>query len=47
MKILRKGKPVEEVATMLDLKIDLVTELKRLLDTYGDQAENHIDRING
>lgn len=45
LKILSKGKPIEEVATMLDMNIDLVTKLKRLLEMYGDQAENHIDKL--
>jgi len=44
LKVLRKGKTVEEVATMLDMNMDLVTRLKKLLEVYGDQAENHINK---
>ena len=45
--MLRKGKSVEEVATMLDMKIELAAELYRLLEKYGDQAENHLEPIAG
>jgi hypothetical protein len=47
LRILRKGKPVEEVATMLDKDIDLVKRLKNLIDTFGDLAETRIDTIIG
>ena len=45
LKMLRKGKSVEEVANMLDMNIDLVTKLKNLLEMYADQAENHLNEL--
>lgn len=45
--MLRKGKPVQKVANVLDMKIEVVTELYRLLQMYADQDENHLNELAG
>lgn len=44
LKMLRKGLGVPEVATLLDIDVDEVLRLSRLIEEFGPTAENHCAR---
>jgi predicted transposase/invertase (TIGR01784 family) len=44
LKLLRKRMPLAEIADITELSLHILHQLKELLDTYGDDAEKHLDK---
>ena len=45
LKAMRKGLDLQDVSEMTELSIEKIQKLKKMLDTFGDMAEKHLDEI--
>ena len=45
LKAMRKGLDLHDVSEMTELSIEKIQKLKKMLDTFGDMAEKHLDEI--